>query len=168
MSSPCVLLRRLSAQATRSANTCGSSARNCRHTRGTQYWHGNSAGLPGKSKYSLPEAAGKTKLRMACSADSSFLMDRIIGLLREIKMRDQSWGQQEIRSISKPFRRRVLHFNLSTFPFKMALTQKAQHFIFLEGRKDGRRNKKKGVYKRKTSNGIKLRCGVLFLGGFFR
>lgn len=83
-------------------------------------------------------------------------------------MRGQSWGQQEIRSSSKPFRRKVLHFNLSTFPFKMALTQKTQHFPFLGGRKDGRRNKKKGVYKGKTSNGIKLRCRVLFPGGFFR
>lgn len=83
-------------------------------------------------------------------------------------MRHQSSGQQEIRSISKPFKRRVLHFNLSTFPFKMALTQKDQHFPFLEGSKDGRRNKKKGVSKGKTSNRIKLRCGVLFPGGFVR
>lgn len=37
MSSPYVFLRMLSAEATRSANTCGSSARNCRQTRGTQY-----------------------------------------------------------------------------------------------------------------------------------
>lgn len=79
-SSACVFLRKLSAETTLCANTRGSSARNNRQTRGTQYWHGNNGALPGKWKQSLQESTGKTKLRMAWISDSSFLMGNIIGL----------------------------------------------------------------------------------------
>lgn len=49
-SSACVFLRKLLAETTRCANTWGSSARNSRHTRGTQYWHDNNGALPGEWK----------------------------------------------------------------------------------------------------------------------
>lgn len=49
-SSACVFLRKLLAETTRCANTWGSSARNSRQTRGTQYWHDSNGALPGKWK----------------------------------------------------------------------------------------------------------------------
>lgn len=108
------------------------------------------------------------KNSMACSADSSFLIDKIIGLLAGDQNEGPKLRTARDKEHLQTVQERVLHFNLSTFSFKMALAQKYQYFTFLEGRKDRRRNKKKGVSKGKTSNGVKLICGVLFPEGFCR
>lgn len=81
----------------------------------------------------------------------------LLDWLLEIKMRDQSWGQLETRSMELPASPNLSRGGYFTLICSRSLAKwhwprNNHHLTFLEGRKDGRQKKKKGISKGKAWN----------------